>query len=142
MNCEPHAGDQNNRANEDCRNCGDDFSIWRPDGSNPRSLCIRRDDYNGGWGMNLEIACPVDNSNLKVIVPIGSSSVNTKCAMPDEPVRCRSDGGNQGVRLGFDTHSDSYSVYQVGLFKVETAEPPMYGATFSKLHPVHTTILL
>ena len=45
-------------------------------------------------------------------MPIGSSSVNTKCAMPDEPVTCRADGGNQGVRLGFDTHGDSYSVYQ------------------------------
>ncbi|CAE7716533.1 unnamed protein product, partial [Symbiodinium sp. KB8] len=98
VNCEPYAGDGDNRANEDCRGCGDDFSIWRPDPNNPGSLCIRRDDYNGGWGMNLEIACPVDNSHLKVIVPIGSSSVNTKCAMPDEPVTCRSDGGNQGVR--------------------------------------------
>lgn len=114
VNCEPYAGDGDNRANEDCRGCGDDFSIWRPDPNNPRSLCIRRDDYNGGWGMQLEIACPVDNSNLKVIVPIGSSSVNTKCAMPDEPVTCRADGGNQGVRLGFDTHGDSYSVYQDG----------------------------
>lgn len=114
VNCEPYAGDQDNRANEDCRNCGDDFNIWRADPNNPRSLCIRRDDYNGGWGMNLEIACPVDNNNLKVIVPIGSSSVNTKCAMPDEPVQCRADGGNQGVRLGFDTYSDSYSVYQDG----------------------------
>ena len=114
VNCEPYAGDGDNRANEDCRGCGDDFSIWRPDPNNPRSLCIRRDDYNGGWGMQLEIACPVDNSHLKVIVPIGSSSVNTKCAMPNEPVTCRSDGGNQGVRLGFDTHADSYSVYQDG----------------------------
>ena len=112
VNCEPFAGDQNYRANEDCRSCGDDFSIWRPDLYNPRSLCIKRDDYHAGWGMNLEIACPVDNNNLKVIVPIGSSSVNTKCAMPSEPVRCRADGGNQGVRLGFDHNADAYSVYQ------------------------------
>ena len=35
--------------------------------------------------MNLEVACRVDNSNLGVIVPIGSSSTRTKCVLPDEP---------------------------------------------------------
>ena len=64
--------------------------------------------------MNLEIACPVDNSHTKIIVPIGSSSTRTKCAMPSEPVTCRSDAGNQGVRLGFDTHGDAYNVYKAG----------------------------
>ena len=34
VNCEPYAGDQDNRANEDCRNCGDDFNIWRADPNN------------------------------------------------------------------------------------------------------------
>ena len=75
VNCEPYAGDGDNRANEDCRGCGDDFSIWRPDPNNPGSLCIRRDDYNGGWGMNLEIACPVDNSHLKLGRALGHSYV-------------------------------------------------------------------
>eukprot|EP00438_Fugacium_kawagutii_P026336 Skav235393 [mRNA] locus=scaffold487:19433:29663:- [translate_table: standard] len=93
----------------------------RADPNNPRSLCIRRDDHNGGWGMNLEIACPVDNHNLKVIVPIGSSTVNTKCAMPNEPVSCRADAGNQGVRLGFDTNPDSYTVYQAGQWVMDFA---------------------
>ena len=64
--------------------------------------------------MNLELACPVDNNNLKIIVPIGSSDVNTKCAMPSEPVNCRSDAGDSGVRLGFDFNSDRFNVYQSG----------------------------
>ncbi|CAK9019827.1 Uncharacterized protein SCF082_LOCUS14676 [Durusdinium trenchii] len=112
VSCEPYAGDGDYRANPDCRSCGDDFSIWRADPANSRSVCIRRDDHHGGWGMNLEIACPVDNSHTKIIVPIGSSSTRTKCAMPSEPVTCRSDAGNQGVRLGFDTHGDAYNVYK------------------------------
>ena len=112
VNCEPFAADQANRANEDMKEAGDDFSVWRPDANNPRSLCIRRDDYPGGWGMNLEIACPVDNNHLKVIVPFGSSSANTKCSFPMEPVSCRADAGNQGNRIGFDTHGDAYHIYQ------------------------------
>ena len=88
VNCEPYAGDGDNRANEDCRGCGDDFSIWRPDPNNPRSLCIRRDDYNGGWGMQLEIACPVDNSNLKVtgLIYVSYHNKETICYLLEIPI--------------------------------------------------------
>ncbi|CAE7416916.1 unnamed protein product [Symbiodinium natans] len=88
VNCEHHAADKGYRANDDWSWAGDDFHIWRPTTLHPitsRSLCLMRVDAELGWAMNLEIACEVDNSNLGILVPIGSSTVRTKCVLPSEP---------------------------------------------------------
>ena len=89
VNCEAHAADRGYRINEDWSDASDDFHIWVPTLLPPitsRSLCIMRTDANAAWAMNLEIACKVDNSNLGILVPIGSSTTREKCVMPDEPV--------------------------------------------------------
>ena len=75
VSCEPYAGDSAYRANPDHKHAGDSFNIWRPDPHYSRSLCLQRKDWHGGWGMNLEIACPVDNSQVKVLIPLGPSPV-------------------------------------------------------------------
>eukprot|EP00439_Symbiodinium_sp_Y106_P066468 s2643_g10.t2 len=108
VNCEAHAGKKGYRVNEDWRDANDQIGIWRPTTLTPitsRSLCIRREDAvhdQHGWAMNLEVACRVDNSNLGVIVPIGSSSTRTKCVLPDEPVSCKSNAGDKDRRMGFE----------------------------------------
>ncbi|CAE7659253.1 unnamed protein product [Symbiodinium necroappetens] len=120
VNCEAHAGRKGYRVNEDWRDANDQIGIWRPTLLYPitsRSLCVRREDAvhdQHGWAMNLEVACRVDNSNLGVIVPIGSSSTRTKCVLPDEPVSCKNNAGDKDLRMGFEVVNDDFWIYGSG----------------------------
>ena len=120
VNCIQQAGDPGYRANTWDNNKGDRFHVYRNpnDPHDPRALCVRRvDHWNGGWGMQLEIACKVDNNQNGgggILIPFGSTHHEQKCVMPSQPVHCNSWAGDRGHRLGFDQHDAIFSIWHEG----------------------------
>ena len=119
VNCVQHAGDPGFRANTQDNHKGDRFHVYRNphDPHDPRALCVKRVDRNSGWGMELELACKVDNNQGGgggILVPLGKTVHNKKCVMPPEPVFCHGHSGNRGHRLGFDSHDDDFQITQEG----------------------------
>jgi hypothetical protein len=106
VTCKRDAGNKQYRANQQDQH-GDRFKI---ESSGGREVCVKREDNNGGWGMQLEIVCTPSQRELKPIVSIGRSFSNSRCAFPPESVTCHKNAANPGVRLGFDQHGDSFEV--------------------------------
>ena len=119
VNCVQHASDPGYRANTQDNHNGDPFHVYRnpQDPHDPRALCVKRVDKNSGWGMELELACKVDNNQNGgggILVPLGTTHHNKKCVMPSETVLCHGDAGNRGHRLGFDSHEADFQITQEG----------------------------
>ena len=119
VNCIKEAGDKGYRANAHDLH-GDRFHVYRNpnDPHDPRALCVRRvDHWNGGWGMELELACKVDNNQGGgggILVPLGMTHHDKKCVLPPEPVNCPWWAGNKGHRLGFDGHDAGFKITEEG----------------------------
>ena len=119
VNCWKKAGDKGYRANAHDQH-GDRFNVYRNpnDKNDPRALCVRRvDKWNGGWGMELELACKVNNDEGGgggILVPLGMTHHDKKCVLPPEPVHCPWWAGNKGHRLGFDGQDDGFKITEEG----------------------------
>ena len=119
VNCIKEAGDKKYRANAHDQH-GDRFHVYRnPDLANdPRALCVRRvDRWDAGWGMQLEVACKVDNTQGGgggVLIPMGMTHHTKKCVLPPQPVSCHWWSGNRGARLGFDKHDADFYITEEG----------------------------
>lgn len=119
VNCWKKAGNKGYRANAHDQH-GDRFNVYRNpnDPNDPRALCVRRvDKWNGGWGMELELACKVNNNEGGgggILVPLGMTHHDKKCVMPPEPVNCPWWAGNKGHRLGFDGHDAGFEITEEG----------------------------
>jgi len=109
--CPSDAGHPGKRLNTDFSHASDRFDITTGSGS----ICARRLDTGGGWGMNLKIGCTAGPGYTPpppvVSVTIGKSSSNTKC-VSDPGVACPSDAGDKGKRLNTDfSHaSDRFNI--------------------------------
>eukprot|EP00439_Symbiodinium_sp_Y106_P072724 s2562_g13.t1 len=119
VDCIQKAANKGYRANaKDQHN--DRFRVYRnpSDSNHPRAWCVRRvDQWNAAWGMQLEIACKVDNNQGGgggILIPIGSTHHEKKCVMPSQPVRCHWWSGNPRHRLGFATDDDGFKISQKG----------------------------
>eukprot|EP00927_Polykrikos_kofoidii_P035455 TRINITY_DN2_c0_g1_i2.p1 TRINITY_DN2_c0_g1~~TRINITY_DN2_c0_g1_i2.p1 ORF type:complete len:979 (-),score=117.83 TRINITY_DN2_c0_g1_i2:56-2992(-) len=106
VKCRRDAGDKQYRANQWDQH-DDRFNV---ESSGGRQVCVKREDNNGGWGMQLEIACVPSQEEPKPAVAIGSSFSNSRCAFPPERVTCQKNAANPNVRLGFDQHGDKFEV--------------------------------
>ena len=119
VNCWKKAGNKGYRANAHDQH-GDRFRVYRNpnDPNDPRALCVRRvDKWNGGWGMELELACKVNNNDGGgggILVPLGMTHHDKKCVLPPEPVHCPWWAGNKGHRLGFDGHDAGFKITEEG----------------------------
>jgi len=70
--CPSDAGDKGKRVNQDFANARDSFDIT----GEGNSICARRKDSNGGWGMNLQLQCAR-----------GSPATTMPTAVPTRPPR-------------------------------------------------------
>ncbi|CAE7517962.1 unnamed protein product, partial [Symbiodinium natans] len=119
VNCIKEAGNKKYRANAHDKH-GDRFHVYRNpnDKNDPRALCVRRvDRWDAGWGMELELACKVDNNQGGgggILVPLGTTHHDKKCVMPPEPVHCHWWSGNRGHRLGFDKEDAGFKITEEG----------------------------
>lgn len=117
VNCAVASGNQGIRINSDHARARDAFEV----AVEGRQVCARRLDSNGGWGMNLKIACvqaeeaPPPPPPL-IQVNIGRSGGNRKCVNAPQAVSCDSDAGDRGNRVNNDhaNAGDSFDVEVVG----------------------------
>jgi len=93
--CQSNAGNRGIRKNWDHWHAGDTFDVT----SNGHSVCARRLDWNGGWGMGLKVECYTATRE----VYIGNSGGNMKCVYHvGSELQCPSNSGDRYHRVNGD----------------------------------------
>lgn len=101
VKCHVDAGNKHKRVNRDYWNANDRFHVTIP-APGSSTVCARRLDSKGGWGMNLQIRCrrPVWKVHN---VYIGNSRSNKRCVDSGRyGIKCKLDAGNRYKRVNRD----------------------------------------